>query len=352
MQPLAPSRALQPAPQVPPASRPYRLGIAIVVGLLVLLALSALSLLVGSGKFTPTQVWQALQPSGSSDPTVDLLIRQYRLPRTIIAIAVGASLGVAGTIMQALTRNPLADPGILGVNAGAYTGVVLAAGQLGTQIHTTHVLYAMGGAVLTAAVVYVIGTTGPGSHSSAKLLLTGVAVAAVLNGSAYAISVLHPQVFDRVRYWNLGSLQGKQIGDLYAVLPFLGIGLIVGLALPRALNALSMGDDVAVALGSKPLRIRLAGLVAITLLCAGATALAGPIGFLGLMVPHLLRLIVGPSYTRLLPLSLLVAPSFLLAADIAGRFLVAGELPAGIVTALLGAPVLIYLARAKGVRQL
>lgn len=329
-----------------------RRSLTVVLALVALAILSVLSLFIGSGGFTPSQVFAALTGHGSDSSTVDLLIREYRVPRTVIAILVGASLGAAGTIMQALTRNPLADPGILGVNAGAYTAVVFTAAVIGPQLRTTHVLFALLGALAVSAAVYIIGTRGIGGRSPAKLVLTGVALGAVLSGVSYAVTLLNPEVFDRIRYWNLGSLQGRQFVDLQAVLPFIITGLVIALFLPRSLNTLAMGDDLAIALGAKPLVVRIIGVSVIALLCGSATAVAGPIAFVGLLVPHLLRLFIGPSYTWLLPLSIIVAPVLLLGADIAGRLLVSAELPAGIVTALIGAPVLIYLARKKGVKHL
>lgn len=324
--------------------------IVIGVGVAILLTLSIVSLFVGSGNFTPQEVIDALR--GRADATTELLIREYRLARTVIAIVAGVSLGLAGTIMQALTRNPLADPGILGVNAGAYTAVVFTALLVGPQLKTTHVWMALLGALLASLIVFVIGTTGVASRSPAKLVLTGIAFGAVLSGVSYAVTLMNPQVFDRIRFWNLGSIQGRTFGDLTVVLPFIGVGVLIALVLPRSLDTLALGDEVAIALGSRPVLIRIAGLISIALLCGAATAVIGPISFVGLMVPHLLRISVGPAYTWLIPLSVIAAPILLLGADILGRVLVPSEMPAGIVTAVIGAPVLIYIARRQGVRAL
>ncbi len=209
---------------------------------------------------------------------------ERRLPRTALALAAGAALGAAGVVMQALARNPLADPGLLGVNAGAYTAVVFGSAVMGPSVGTGHVWLAVLGALVTAAAVYVIGTSGPMGANPAKLVLTGVAIGAVLSGISFAVTLAMPEVFDRVRFWSAGSLQGRGGEDVTAILPFVAVGLLIALALPRALNALALGDDAASALGARPGLTRLAGLAAVTLLCGAATAAAGPLSFIGLLV--------------------------------------------------------------------
>lgn len=337
------------------AASPARAGggrraAAIVVGIVLLAGLTVASVFVGSGDITPAQVWAALGHHSGS--TTDLLVRDFRVPRTLLAIVVGIALGLAGAIIQPLTRNPLADPGILGVNAGAYCAVVLAAAFLGPSIDLTLVLCAMVGALLAALVVYGVGNAGPAGGTPTKLVLTGVALGAVLSGVSFAITLTSPEVFDKIRFWSAGSLQGRQLDTFWAVLPFIAVGVAIALVMPRALNALSLGDDVAVALGSRPVVTKAAGVVAVTLLCGAATAAAGPIAFVGLMVPHALRSIVGPDQRWIMPLALLAAPILLLSADILGRLVVSSELPVGVVTAFLGAPVLIALTRRKGARGL
>lgn len=323
---------------------------AVVVGVALLAALAVASVFIGSGDIPVADVWAALwADTGSS---TDLIVREFRIPRTLLAIVVGAALGLAGALIQPLTRNPLADPGILGVNAGAYTAVVFAAAFLGSSLSAAHVWFALVGALLAALVVYGVGNTGLAGGTPTKLVLTGVAVTAVLTGISFAITLVRPEVFDRVRFWSAGSLQGRQFDTLWAVLPFIVVGTVIALLLPRALNALSLGDDVAVALGARPGLTKLAGVLAVTLLCGAATAAAGPIVFVGLMVPHALRAIVGPDQRWIVPLSLLGAPILMLAADVLGRIVVSAELPVGVVTAFLGAPVLIALTRRKGARGL
>lgn len=336
-----------------PARPPIRTGRRVVVvigGVGVLAALAVASLFIGSGDISPADVISAL--TGTSGNPDDLIVRDYRVPRTLLAIVVGAALGLAGTVIQAITRNPLADPGILGVNFGAYAAVVFAAAFLGSSLGFGHVWIALGGALAATLLVYAIGTTGPGSDNPSKLILTGVALGAVLSGVGFGVSLLVPEVFDRVRFWSAGSLQGRSWPDLAAVLPFIVVGIAVALLLPRALNALSLGDDVAVAIGARPAVTRSVGVASVTLLCGAATAAAGPIAFVGLIVPHALRPLVGPDHRWLVPLSVLAAPILMLSADILGRVVVSSELPAGVVTALIGAPVLIALVRRSTVRSL
>ncbi len=325
-------------------------------GMLLLAVLCVASLLTGSGDIPAARVLSTLSQwatDGLTDPdTTELLIIERRLPRTLLAVLVGAGLGAAGVLMQAMTRNPLADPGLLGVNAGAYTAVVFGSAVLGVTVGASHVWLAVVGALVTAVAVYIIGTSGAMAGSPAKLVLTGVAIGAVLSGVSFAVTLAMPEVFDQVRFWSAGSLQGRGFTEVTAVLPFLAAGLLIALALPRALNALSLGDDAAVALGARPGLTRLVGLAAVTLLCGAATAAAGPVSFIGLMVPHALRMLFGPDHRWLIPVSVLAAPILLLTADILGRIIVTAELPAGVVTAFLGAPVLIWLTRRKAVKNL
>ncbi|UCM91472.1 FecCD family ABC transporter permease [Streptomyces marincola] len=335
-------------PALRTADRPRALRRAALPGsALLLAALCVTSLFVGSGGIGFAQTLDALT-GGGEDDTTTLLVREYRVPRTVLALLVGAALGLAGTVVQALTRNPLADPGILGVNAGAYTAVVFGAAFLGAGATAGQVWFGLAGAAVTATLVHVIGTTGAQAGSPVKLVLTGVAVGAVLSGVAFAVSIVRPEVFDRVRFWQVGSLQGRRWETVLAVLPFVVVGVALTLALTRPLNALALGDDTAASLGTRVLVARLAGLAAVTLLCGAATAAAGPISFLGLMVAHAVRAVTGPDLRRVLPVSLLAAPALFLAADILGRVLVPSELPVGIVTAFLGAPLLILLTRRRG----
>jgi iron-siderophore transport system permease protein len=302
------------------------------------------SIAVGARNIPPPAVLDALLHGGRSDD--DLVVLDLRLPRTVLGLLVGAGLGVAGALIQAMTRNPLADPGILGVNAGASFFVVLSVAAFGFTGVRSYLWFAFAGAIVTTVAVYAIGTAGRGRPSPVRLTLAGVALGAVLTGIGSGLTLLNPRAFDQFRYWSAGSLAGRDMSVVVAVLPFLGAGLVVALSVSRALNAVALGDELAVALGARLMRARLAGVLAVTLLCGAATAAAGPIGFVGLMVPHVARWLVGPDQRWIMLYSVVLAPILLLAADVLGRLVMRpGELPVGVVTAVLGAPVLIWLVR-------
>lgn len=327
-------------------SRRTAVVLALVVALIVVIVASVF---VGSGDVTVRQTWLALtDPTGSTD---DLLVRSFRVPRTLLGLLVGAALGLAGAVIQAITRNPLADPGILGVNAGAYFTVVVGTAFFGAAGINGQIWWSLIGAVVAAVTVYLIGAAGRSGGSPAKMVLAGVAVGSVLNGISYGITLVEPDVFDQVRLWRAGSLQGRQLDVVTGVLPFILAGIVLSILLARNLNALALGDDLARSLGTRVWWTRAFAFAAITLLCGAATAAAGPITFVGLMVPYVARAVVGPDQRWVLPLCLLIAPTIFLGSDILGRLLVTSEVPVGVVTAFIGAPLLIVLIRrtkAKG----
>lgn len=333
------------------APRPtVRRVIAVLSAALLTVAGVALSLFVGSGDLSADDVIGALTGSGTS--TVDLLVRDYRLPRTILAALVGLALGLAGVVMQAMTRNPLADPGILGVNAGAYFAVVIGTAFLGASAGVGVLFFAIVGAAATSAGVYLIAQRGPAGGTMAGLVLAGVAVAAVLTGFSQAVTLTMPDVYDRIRFWSLGSLQSRDWATVDVVwLPIVAATIAVAL-LARSLNALSMGDDVARSLGTRIGMVRGVGFAALTLLCAAATAAAGPLVFVGLVVPFVARFIVGVDHRWIIGFSLFAGPALVLLSDVLGRVLVSGELPVGVVTAFVGAPVMIALVRRTLLRSL
>ena len=348
------SRAGSPARQAATgaswSSRPsVRIALlAALAGVLVVVCVA--SLFIGSGDISLSAALGALQHGGTD--TTAILVNQFRVPRMYLGLLVGAALAIAGALMQAVTRNPLADPGILGVNAGAYFAVVLAVAFTGATNVSSYIGWAFAGAGVTTLVVYLIGTRGRSGATPVLLVLAGVAVGAVLGGIGRGITLLNPDVFDKIRFWNAGSLQGRQIDTVTGVLPFIVVGLILALTLPRALNAVALGDDVAVALGAHIARTRILAIVAVTSLCGAATAAAGPILFLGLLVPYIARSIVGPDQRWIFPFALVLGPIVFLSADVLGRLLVDAELPVGIVTAFIGAPVLIALMRRRKVAEL
>jgi iron complex transport system permease protein len=321
------------------------------LALAALAAVCLLSLAIGT-KSIPlaTVVDSLLHPTDSQD---SVIVTDLRLPRTILGILVGAALGLAGALMQGLTRNPLADPGLLGVNAGAAAGVIIAISLLGLTGVTGYVWFAFAGAAIASVVVYVLGTAGRGGATPVRLALAGTAIAAALTAFTYAIALSDPDTLQRFNQWTVGSLAGRETSTLVRVAPFLLAGIALALMLCKALNALALGDDAARALGANVGRTRIAGALAITLLCGAATAAAGPIVFVGLTIPHVARAIVGPDQHWLLPYSALLGPVLLLAADVIGRIVARpGELEVGIVTALIGAPVFIALVRRRRIAQL
>jgi len=326
-------------------SGPRRRVIGLVVALAVLLGLVVASMLIGSTTIPPTVVWDAL-----FHPTKDIdqfAIRDFRLPRTIVGLVVGTALGVAGALIQALTRNPLADPGILGVNAGATFAVTVAVGVLGVRDVQSYMWFAFAGALIVTLVVLALGSTRRG-QSPVTTVLAGVCVTLVLNGAGQALELTNPDAFDAMRSWNAGSIVSRPLDLLWPTLPFFAIALILVFAVSGSLNAMALGDELAAAQGVRLVRTRILAIIALTLLAGGATAIAGPIGFVGLMVPHVARWFVGPDQRWIFAYSVLLAPSLLLGSDILGRVVMRpGEIPVGIVTAFVGAPVLIALVRQK-----
>ncbi|EPX2739731.1 Fe(3+)-siderophore ABC transporter permease [Klebsiella aerogenes] len=315
-----------------------------VPGLLLLLALAiALSLLIGAKPLPPSVIVDAF--SGSCQSADCTIVLDARLPRTLAGLLAGCALGLAGALMQTLTRNPLADPGLLGVNSGASFAIVLGAALLGITSPQEQLLMAFCGAFAASLLVAFTGSQGCGQLSPVRLTLAGVALAAVLEGLSNGIALLNPDVYDQLRFWQAGSLDIRTLQTLKIVLLPVLIAAVVTLFLSRALNSLSLGADTATALGSRVARTQLIGLLAITVLCGSATALVGPIAFIGLMMPHMARWLVGADHRWSLPVTLLATPALLLFADVLGRLLVPGELRVSVVSAFIGAPVLIWLVR-------
>jgi iron complex transport system permease protein len=255
--------------------------------------------------------------------------------------------------MQALTRNPLADPGLLGVNAGAAVAVVIGIAMFGIGTALAYMPFAFAGAAIASVVVYLIGSAGRSGATPVRLALAGVAVTAALTAVINGMTLLDPATFDRYRFWAVGSLSGRGMEIFWQALPFIAVGVLLALVLGRPLNAMAMGDDVGRALGANISRTRVLSGVVITLLAGAATAAVGPISFVGLAVPHAARSITGPDNRWVLAYTGVLAPILLVGADIIGRLVVRpGELSVGIVTAIIGAPVFIALVRRKRVAQL
>lgn len=307
-----------------------------------------LSLAVGSNPLSPSEVLATLTGGGTDETRY--VVRELRVPRTAVAVVVGAALGVAGALMQAFTRNPLADPGILGVNAGAAFCVALGVTFLGIRSITGYVWLAFAGALVVTAAVYLIGSGGRGRPDPVRLTLAGVALGAVLSGITTGLSLSDPAAFDAMRSWNAGTVLGRGFDVLVPVLPLVALGLALALAVARGLNSVALGEDVARGQGVNVARTRWLVIAAVTLLAGSATAVAGPIAFIGLMVPHVVRWTLGPDQRRILAGAVLLGPTLLLIADVVGRLLVLpGEMPVGVVTAFVGAPALIVLVRRRAV---
>nr|WP_256976812.1 iron chelate uptake ABC transporter family permease subunit [Streptomyces sp. CS113] len=320
----------------------------LLLGVVLLVAAATLSLVMGAKQIPVDQVWSALlDPSGTEN---DAIVRDLRLPRTVIGATVGAALGLGGAVMQTLTRNPLADPGLLGVNAGASAAVVTAIGVLGITSFTGYLWFALAGAGLAATAVNALGGRWA---TPVRLALAGTAVNAALFGYVNGLSLWHLSTLDEMRYWSVGTLAKRDASLLLTVAPLLVAGALLALALARPLGALALGEDHALALGTRVRRVRVLSVVAVTLLCGGATAVCGPIGFVGLMIPHAARAFCGPDPRWMFPFCALYAPVLLLVSDMIGRVVVPpSEIEVGTVTAFLGGLLFIHLVRRRKVAQL
>ncbi|NHC22275.1 iron ABC transporter permease [Nocardioides sp. IC4_145] len=340
-----------PAPGVAATRRPGRSrALWLVLGLLALLGLALLSVAVGSRPVGWSDITAAL--GGSSDTLAEAAVTK-RIPRTLLAVAVGAALGLAGAVMQGVTRNPLADPGILGVNMGASLAVITGIAWFGLTAAASFVWAAIAGAALSAVFVYAVGSLGRGGATPLKLALAGTATSAAFASFITAVVLPRNDIAGGVRSWQIGGVGGASFDTITLVLPFLLVGLLVCLVSARGLNSLALGDDVAAGLGERVALTRGAAAVGAVLLCGAATAAAGPIGFVGLVVPHLCRLLVGVDHRWLLPSSAVVGAALLTGADVVGRIVARpSEIDVGIITALIGAPFFIHVVRRQKVRAL
>lgn len=320
------------------------LGLLGILAAVVVVCLA--SLVFGANPLPFSDVWNGLFNRDNSEASI--IVWDMRIPRTITGLIVGAAFGVAGALIQAMTRNPLADPGILGVNAGAGFAVTVGIGVFGLAGVSGYIWFAFIGAAVATVVVYMIGIAAGGNANPITLVLAGVALAAVLGGVTTFLTLIDPDTFEAVRNWNLGSVARTSLSDTMTVAPFIFLGLFIAICLSGALNSIALGDDLAASLGTKVGRTRVFGIIAVTLLAGGGTALTGGIGFVGLMIPHVVRWIVGPDQRWIMLYSALAAPVLVVAADVLGRVIARpGEIEVGIVTAVIGAPVLIALVRRK-----
>ncbi|MBV2356613.1 iron ABC transporter permease [Streptomyces sp. J2-1] len=333
-----------------PASRGRRavraFGLPLSVAVLVVVAL--VSIAVGAKGLSPDQVWHGLfHDTGTYG---DVVVGERRA-RTVLGLLAGAALGLSGTVLQALTRNPLADPGLLGINAGASAAVVTAITFLGVTSITGYVWFAFAGAAAVGALVWFLG--GSRGATPVRLALAGTAISAALYGYIQAVMIMDDAALGRMRFWTVGSLASASDGTIVRVLPFLAAGTLLALGLARPLNAVALGDDTARALGAHLNRTRALAMLAATVLSGAATAACGPIVFVGLMVPYAVRSFTGPDLRRVMPYAAVLSPVLLLGADIVGRVAARpSELQVGIVTAIIGGPVFIHLVRRRRTARL
>ncbi|WP_433938614.1 FecCD family ABC transporter permease [Paenibacillus lautus] len=323
-----------------------------VFGLLIsLLALAAA--VMGSIAFGVTniplhQVWESFTHfSGSNE---HLIILTARLPRALIAVAVGACLAVAGALMQVITRNPIASPSTLGVNSGAAFFIILASGWLGIGGLQSLTWVALIGAAVSGGIVFFLGSIGRDGMTPVKITLAGASMAAFFHSLTQGLMLSDGKMFDQVLVWLVGSVAGRDLNQLTAVWPYMAVGMLAALLLGRHLNALSMGDDIAQSLGQKTALIKLLAAAAVILLAGGSVAAAGPIAFVGIIIPHIVRYLIGNDYRWILPYSAVFGALLLVTADLGSRYIaMPKEVPVGVMTAIIGVPFFVYIAR-KGRR--
>jgi iron complex transport system permease protein len=333
----APATSAAGAPPAPTGRKaPATQAAWLLAAVVVLVLVCAASLTVGARGVPLGTVWQALTQFDPTDGNHAVI--HARIPRTVLGLLAGGALGLAGAAMQGVARNPLADPGIIGVNAGAALAVV-------TGIYVFGVSSLIGSAAAAVA-VYLIASMGRDGATPVKLALAGAALSAGLYSLMNVVLVSSQDTLDRFRFWQVGGIAGRDWSVVLPGLPFLAAGALIVLFTGRILNSLALGDDIARGLGQRVGLARGVTALGIVLLCGSATALAGPIGFVGLVVPHAVRFLTGPDYRWILPFSLVLAPVLLLLSDVVGRvILLPGEVPAGIMTAMVGAPVFVWLVR-------
>lgn len=337
-----------PAAELRRPARTRALWLLALAGLLVLLFAASLS--IGSRSVEPADILAAL--GGSAENLNEAAVAR-RIPRTLLALLVGAALGLSGAVMQGVTRNPLADPGILGVNMGASLAVAIGIAWFGMWSYSSFIWTAIFGGAVAAVFVYAVGSMGRGGATPLKLALAGAATSAALVSFISAVVLPRADIAGNVRSWQIGGVGGATYAAIEHMLPFLAVGTAICLVSARALNSLALGDELAAGLGERVALARGVSSLGAVMLAGAATAIAGPIGFVGLVVPHLCRLLVGPDHRWLLPFSMLAGAALLTASDILGRIIARPEeLAVGIVTAFIGAPFFIYIVRRQKVREL
>lgn len=322
----------------------------LILTFVLLIVLLGASVTIGSRDVSIEDILAALR--GSTDGFGPAAVAK-RIPRTLLAVLAGAALGISGAVMQGVTRNPLADPGILGINTGASLAVVIGIAHFSLTAASSFIWVAILGAAATAVLVYTLGSLGQGGATPLKLALAGVATGAALTSFISAVVLPRSDIGDSVRSWQIGGVGGASYASLQQVAPFLAAGLVISLLTARGLNTLALGDELAAGLGERVVLTRALAALGAVILCGAATAVTGPIGFVGLVVPHACRLLIGVDHRWLLPFSAVAGAALLTAADILGRIVSRpSELDVGIVTALLGAPFFIAIVRRQKLASL
>ncbi|WP_336045632.1 FecCD family ABC transporter permease [Solibacillus ferritrahens] len=326
--------------------------IKVLLLLIILLGLCILaSLVFGSRMISWTDLLNGLFHSEVQSHEANV-VRQ-RIVRTIFCLLCGAALGVSGALMQSVTRNPIADPSILGVNTGASLFVVCGIAFLNISSANQYIWLAIAGAFITAIFVFGIGSMGRGGATPLKLVLAGAATSAILSSLVVAVMIPRTNVMDQFRFWQVGSVGSGNWDTITLFIPFIVVGIFIALFTAPALNALALGDDVATGLGVRTVTVRIVAALGGVLLCGAATALAGPIGFIGLLATHIVRLVIGPDLRYIIPMSALSGAIILTISDVVGRLLGSpSELEVGIVTAFIGAPILILITMKAKMRAI
>lgn len=328
-----------------------KLGLLIFVCILSLMLITLASLAFGARYVHFSTVIDAIIYNHKD--TISQIVVHERIPRTIFGLMAGAALGISGALMQAVTRNPIADPSILGVNTGASLFVVLGISFLKISTASEYIWLALLGAALTSIFVYGIGSMGAGGATPIKLALAGAATSAALSSLVSAVILPRTEVMNVFRFWQVGSISGANWDNISLISPFLCVGLLLGIWVSSSLDILALGDDIATGLGIHTGLVRILGAFAGVLLTGATTALAGPIGFVGLMVPHIIRMLLGSNLKLVIPMSAIGGAVLLVLADVIGRLIGSpGEVESGIITAFIGAPILIYIAMKAKVRTL
>ncbi|QNK59215.1 iron ABC transporter permease [Paenibacillus sp. PAMC21692] len=317
------------------------------VGLLLFAVGIVSSIVFGVADISWRTIWDSyVRFDGSQE---HLIIQTARMPRALIAAAAGASLAVAGSLMQGITRNQLASPSLFGINAGAAFFIVTGSAFFGVSGLSAFATLAFIGAAFTATLVYTLGSIGNDGLTPLKVTLAGAALTAFFSSLSLGVLLTSGQTFDQVLYWFVGSVAGRDLNIFTAAAPYIGIALVGAFLLARHMNVLTLGEDVAVGLGQKTIYIKLAAGVIIVLLAGGSVSMAGPIAFVGIIVPHLMRYLVGLDYRWVIPYCAVYGAILLLAADVGSRYIsFPKEVPVGIMTAVIGVPFFVFIARRGG----